>query len=134
MERIKKSLSNLPKWFFTIITLVGILWLTLAPKPLGEEPPPLFPGADKIGHALMFGFFTAMLAFDRQRKNRWHKVGWKRMFTYAFASSALGAFIEVLQWAMGMGRSFEVEDIVADSAGSFLMAAVWIFESGRRKR
>ena len=33
---------------------------------------------------------------------------------------AFGVLIEVLQWAMAMGRSYELDDIIANTIGSFL--------------
>lgn len=121
-----RTLSRLPAWLFSILTLALILWLTLAPKPLGEEPPTLFPGADKIVHALMFGFLTAMFLLDFQRKNNWKTLGWWTAMSGASLSTAIGISIEYLQNAMGLGRGFEVADIVADTLGSFIAGTLWI--------
>ena len=126
MERIRRSLSLLPAWFFTIATCLAILWLTLAPKPLGENPPPLFPGADKLAHGIMFGGFVAMMLLDWQRKHRWHKIWLQRALICAFLSSLLGILIEFAQANMGLGRGFEYADMIADTLGSFFVAFLWI--------
>lgn len=125
MERIRKSLSAMPSWIFTIIVLMAILWLTLAPKPLGDEMPPLFPGADKIAHAIMFGGFSLVMLLDWQRKHGWKPVFARRVLVVALISSLLGAIIEVLQTCMGIGRGYEFGDIIADTVGAFLFA--WFY-------
>ena len=119
-------LSKLPAWLLTILTLLAIFWLTLAPKPLGDEPPALFPGADKIVHALMFGGLVAMMLLDWQRKHYWEKIGWQRVIVSALLSSVLGVVIEFAQVNMDFGRSFEISDMLADTAGAFLIGVIWI--------
>lgn len=125
MERIRRSLSAVPSWLFTVIVFLAIIWLTLAPKPLGEEMPPLFEGADKIAHAIMFGGFSIVMLLDWQRKHSWKPVYVRRVIAVALISSLLGAIIEVLQTSMGMGRGFEYGDIIADTVGAFLFA--WLY-------
>lgn len=126
MERLRKELSCLPRGIFTIITLLIILWLTLAPKPLGDEPPPLFPGADKLAHGLMFGFFTAMMSLDLQRKTGWKYERWSTVMLIATISTLTGVAIEFIQASMGLGRSFEYADMIADAAGAYAIGVVWI--------
>lgn len=116
----------MPAWTFSVLTLLAIFWFMLAPKPLGDEPPPLFPGADKIAHGIMFGGFVAMMLLDWQRKHNWHLVWWQRAFTCAILSSVLGILIEYAQMEMGLGRELEYEDMIADSAGAFLVSAFWL--------
>lgn len=126
MERIRKSLSKWPPAILSAITVLIILWLTLAPKPLGDDPPQLFPGADKIVHALMFGFLTAMMLLDWQRINNWKKVSWGMSILYGVAVSFFGIFIECAQNLMGLGRGFDWWDILADVTGAFLVAIIWM--------
>ena len=126
MKRMKEYLSRFPAWTLTIITLAVIGWLTLAPKPLGDQPPQLFPGADKIVHGLMFGFLATMMLIDWQRKHQWQKVSLKQGMWCAIISSLSGITIEFMQSGMGLGRSLEIEDMIADSVGAFLMAILWV--------
>ena len=74
MDKIRNLLSRFPGWLFTVLTILIILWLTLMPDPLGDDAPSLFPGADKLVHAIMFGFLTTMIMLDRQRRNRWKEL------------------------------------------------------------
>lgn len=126
MEKIRQRLSKLPPALFSGITLLVILWLTLAPKPLGNETPKLFPGADKVVHGLMFGFLAAVMLLDWQRIHRWQKVSWGQVTLYATFTSFIGIAIEFTQEFMGLGRGFEGADIVADIIGSFVMASAWM--------
>lgn len=125
MEKFRNALSKLPSWLLTILTTLLILWLTLAPDPLGDDSPTLFPGADKVVHALMFGFLTVMLLLDKERRNGWHKLGNRFIWLSAVSSSLFGIVIEFLQLAMAMGRGFEYTDMVADITGSVICAYGW---------
>ena len=121
-----KGLSNLPAWIFSIVTMLAILWLTLAPKPLGDEPPMFFPGVDKMVHGIMFGFLGAMMMFDWQRKHGWQQVYIRRIFVCATISATLGILIEFAQAGMGLGRGFEIGDIVADTVGAYFFGVMWL--------
>ena len=130
MELVRRVLTKLPAWIFSVVTVMAILWLTLAPQPLGEEPPPLFPGADKIAHGIMFGGLTVMFLLDWQRKHGWHRVVISRIFFFGGVSAIFGVLIEYAQAGMGLGRSLEYEDMIADAAGAFLCALLWMFFQG----
>ena len=127
MDKIRGSLSRWPRWILSVITVLAILWLTLAPKPLGDEPPPLIPGADKLAHSIMFGGLVWMMLLDWQRSHEWRKVDIKYAFCVASISSLFGIFIEILQKFMGLGRGFEIADIIADIIGSFFFAYIYFF-------
>lgn len=125
MDKIRNTLSRFPGWLFTVFTILLILWLTLVPDPFGDDAPSLFPGADKLVHAIMFGFLTTVIMLDRQRSDGWKTLKGKFIIASALIASLLGILIEVLQLEMDMGRGFEVADMVADVAGSFLCAWCW---------
>ena len=124
---LKRFLTSLPQWFLSLLTVLAILWLTLAPRPLGDDPPQLFEGADKIVHGIMFGGLTAMLLLDWQRKHFWREEKWLRALIYAVGASLFGIFIEFAQASMGLGRGLEVSDMIADTIGSFIFAIIWMF-------
>lgn len=125
MDNFKRRLSLLPPWSLTAIGLLVILWMTLAPHPLGEEELPLFPGADKIAHAVMFGGFSLLILLDETRRNAWKPISRAKIWG-AFATSALlGLIVEICQLVMELGRSFEWLDFVADSTGALLACLLW---------
>lgn len=125
MKRVREMLRRMPAWILTIVTLAVIFWLTLAPHPVGDMDIPLFPGADKIVHALMFGFLTFVILLDLSRGGEWRKIkGWELIISAA-ASIALGVVIEYIQRAMNLGRSFDILDMVADAIGPLLAVILW---------
>lgn len=126
MNKIKELLTRMPKWIFTILTVLLILWLTLAPDPLGDESPELFPGADKLVHGIMFGFLTVMILLDRERKRHWQPIDKSFALSAGCVSSIIGIAIEFVQRAMDMGRGFEVADMVADCTGTFICTILWL--------
>ena len=126
MERLRNQLSRLPAGLFSIIVFLTIMWLTLSSKPLGENPPPMFPGADKLAHAIMFGGFVVVMLLDWQRKHGWKRVGWIRAIICGVISSFVGILVEFAQANMGLGRSFEYDDMTADTVGAFLFAVSYL--------
>lgn len=114
-------IRRLPRWSATIVTFMAILWLTLAPHPVPQTDILLFPGADKVIHAIMFGGLAGALYFDLWRKGV-RPISWKSLCAGAVASSIAGGIIEILQYSMGLGRSFEWTDILADTAGAAVCA------------
>lgn len=104
----------------SLLTALAILWLTLAPDPVPSATPKLFPGQDKVVHALMFFVWTLLICRDLRAVDRK-----PRPWIAAMATTAVGAIIEVLQWAMDLGRSAEWLDLAADALGAFAAAAVF---------
>lgn len=125
MEKIKHLLQNLPPWILSIVCFLAICWLTLAPKPLGDNDIPLFPGADKIVHAIMFGGFTFCIILDWCRRRNWQSYPntIKICMIAPVLPCLLGVATEILQNSMNLGRSGDEWDLVADFAGSFCVAA-----------
>lgn len=111
------------------IVLVGIiLYLTLAPDPLGSDDIPAFPGADKVVHAIMFGTLSLILALDRYMLGLNDKT--MVLVIIAIIVSLAGGVIEILQQTSAMGRSGDVWDFAADSAGALM--GVWAFTALRK--
>lgn len=125
MNKAKRLLENLPPWLLSVVTVCAILWLTLSPRPLGDMDPELFPGADKLAHAVMFGGLTLTVLLDRMRSCAWHRLSDRFIGCCWVAVTLFGALIEAAQKFSGFGRSFEIYDIVADSAGSLAVAVLW---------
>ncbi len=58
-----------------MIVIAVILYATLNDNPLGADELPIFPGADKVIHAIMFGGLFSAISFDRFRDGRGMKIG-----------------------------------------------------------
>lgn len=131
MNKAKSLITKLPAWIMTISTLLMIGWLTLAPKPLGDTSVSLFPDADKLVHAVMFGMLTIGILADRQRQTGWKEIPvWMATLAVAVASGT-GAGIEFLQEIMGLGRTLETADMIADAGGSMIAAQLFLMMQPR---
>lgn len=127
-ERIHRLFKKWPKWILTIVCLGIILWLTLAPHPLGEEELPLFPGADKIVHGLMFFCLALSLFFDALRSRGWRPLGLPLLAALTIAAMLTGIAIECVQPLFG--RSFEFWDMGADAFGAVIAGGLWTIIGG----
>lgn len=116
------------RWWSTVIVTTAILWLTLAPHPLPDNDARWFEGADKIVHALMFFALTCAAIFDFSLNGK--KTGILKVFIISLCVAVFAALDEWAQGAMGLGRSKDIFDFIADCTGiiiaAFLCAAIII--------
>lgn len=135
MKTLKQLLDKLPPWTLTTVCFLAICWLTLAPHPLPDNDIPLFSGADKIAHAIMFGGFTLCIILDWNRRHGWPLTIKKADWYAPVFASVFGIVTELLQKEMHAGRSGDVWDFVADITGAFLVcAAVCIYKINQQQR
>lgn len=125
MNDIRAFIAKLPAWMLTFLCVAAIAWLTLAPHPLGDNDLPLFPGADKVAHALMFGGLTFCILLDKRRKDGWLPLSFGILAMAVISAIFLGALTEILQDAMGLGRGGDILDLAADSVGALLTALAY---------
>ena len=112
-----KILDRLPRFLTSAVVTAGVLYLTLAPRPFGSVRIPLFEGADKVVHFMMFFAMAFAYHFDFRRGKK--PVDEARLMGWIFVSlSAFGGLIELAQWKMRMGRSGDWYDLLADIAGA----------------
>lgn len=130
MQRLREIVGKVPTGLLTIATLALILWLTLAPHPTGDLKLPLFPGADKIVHMVMFGFLTLMALLESMKHRGWNVLSLPFIGVISILAALAGTGIEFVQRAMGLGRSFEILDILADSAGALAAGGLWAMFQG----
>ena len=112
-----KILDRIPRLLTSAVVTAGVLYLTLAPRPFGSVRIPLFEGADKVVHFMMFFAMAFAYHFDFRRGKK--PVDEARLMGWIFVSlSAFGGLIELAQWKMRMGRSGDWYDLLADIAGA----------------
>ena len=112
-----KILDRIPRFLTSAVVTAGVLYLTLAPRPFGSVRIPLFEGADKVVHFMMFFAMAFAYHFDFRRGKK--PVDEARLMGWIFVSlSAFGGLIELAQWTMRMGRSGDWYDLLADIAGA----------------
>lgn len=125
-------MRHVPTWIPTIVVLAAVLWLTLAPHPVGDIDVPLFEGADKVAHGLMFMVLTITALFDLMRSGGWGPLNLIMISCVVFIMGLLGVAIECLQMLMDVGRSFELLDVGADFVGAVFGGVIWIFYQSLR--
>lgn len=112
-----KILDRIPRFLTSAVVTAGVLYLTLAPRPFGSVRIPLFEGADKVVHFMMFFAMAFAYHFDFRRGKK--PVDEARLMGWIFVSlSAFCGLIELAQWKMRMGRSGDWYDLLADIAGA----------------
>ena len=119
---VKRLINRCPAWIFSIIVVLAILYLTLVPRPLPELDIPLFPGADKVVHAIMMMGMMWCIALDLMRhKSLSSAVAPKsRLVITLLCTIAFGGAIELVQGAMKMGRGEDIYDFLADVIGAII--------------
>lgn len=129
---LQKYLSRVYPGILTSLTVLAILWLTLAPHPLPDTEVSLFEHADKVVHALMFGGLVLSIVVDRElyRNRQYQQTGrlpkegnLRSLLVISLISIIFGGVIELLQAAMAMGRGCDAADFLADAAGVVLFAS-----------
>lgn len=126
---MKKIILRIPKFVLTVISVLVILYLTLFPDPAPHIRIPLFVGADKVIHAIMFAFFAGALVVDFYRVNYFGK-NISRLYAFCLVVSfVFGGLVEILQAEMGLGRSGDIYDLIADVIGAAIgmIVAKYIF-------
>lgn len=121
---MKRLFFSLPRWILTAVVMAAIIYLTLVPRPLPDVDIPLFPGADKLVHAIMFGGLAGAITLDWVRLRGVTGLTCKCLSAIALIATLTGGVIELLQLWMAMGRGCELWDFVADGAGA--VSGVWI--------
>lgn len=100
-------------WAYAILLLV----VTLMPTDLIQSQEESwftnfsFKHGDKVIHFTLFFIFTVLLYFTTYFKKKIHLLG---------IPILLGICIELIQYLMGMGRTFDILDIIANSLGVIL--------------
>lgn len=107
----------IPSYQLTSAVVVIILYLTLLPKPFGEEELPLFPGADKLAHCCMFGGLALTYIFERNLMKK--KLNVRQALGACLVVTLFGIAVEFVQSAMAVGRSGDMADGLADAIGAF---------------
>lgn len=107
-----------PIWLLSAMFLIVIIYLTLMPASAVPHVE-LFPHADKVVHAIMFGALATAIIYDY---SRWRgRLLFKSVALCIISSIVLGGIIEVLQSVMYLGRSGDILDLIADAVGAILL-------------
>ena len=111
------------RWWPTILCVAVILYATLSADPTAGAELPLFPGFDKLVHAVMFGGLAGAVAFDWQRSHRATFLDRRRMAVICALCVVAGGVDELAQATLTEARSAEWADFLADIIG---IAVAWV--------
>lgn len=131
---MKRFLLALPCGLLSVIAIGIVAYLSLWPDPLGASHISLFPGSDKVVHFLMYFVCTSVFFFDYAKHRLPHHTKLNVVLALTTAAIALGLLMEVGQLALQLGRTFDYNDIIANSLGALaaLAAFKWIGEHSFR--
>jgi VanZ family protein len=123
-------LFSIPQWLRFTLSLVylGIIaFLSLLP-PNDFPDIPLFPGADKIIHTCMYLGLTWLACWSMHAEtNRfWY-------FLIILFAIGWGIVMEIFQFLMHMGRSFEFYDIIGNSIGTLIGVLIYILMAKQKR-
>jgi len=116
-------LFTIPKWLritLSLFYLSIIAFLSLLP-PKDFPDIRLFAGADKIIHICMYLGLTwlACWSMHAETKRMWY-------FLIILFSISWGTIMEIFQFLMHLGRSFEFYDIIGNSIGTLIGVLIYI--------
>ena len=123
MRKLIHVFDKLPNWTTSIVVLIVILFLTLDSDPVQIDLPNIV-GIDKLVHGIMFGGLAMSICLDIQRRNWSVLIGVSSMVAAMVISSVVGVIVEMLQYRMANGRTYETYDIVADVVGAIVFGLI----------
>lgn len=114
-------MNFLTRYWPSLLVVAVIVYATLFPDPLPDDPAFAIPHLDKLIHAIMFGGMAGALAFDYRRSHPAPpRLGHRTMAACCLIAAAFGLVIELAQEAMGLGRSGDEWDFIADCTGTIV--------------
>jgi len=124
-------LYSIPQWLritLSLVYLTIIAFLSLLP-PKDFPDIPLFPGADKVVHTCMYLGLTwlACWSMHAEVKRVWY-------YLIILFSISWGVVMEIFQYIMHMGRSFDLYDIAGNSLGTLIGVLIYILMAQFKKR
>lgn len=119
---MKKIINKIPVGVFSVIATVIVVYLLLVPS--DRVGGGWFKNHDKIAHFCMFFFLNCVYLYDYTKKKNPRHTKINKELVFTSLAAMLGLLTESAQLAMGLGRNFDVLDILADVAGAFAALGV----------
>jgi len=114
---------SIPQWLRLTLSLVYLTIIALLSLlPPNDFPQiQLFQGADKIVHICLYLGLTWLACWSLHAE-----INRRMYFFIIFFSIGFGLIMEVFQFFLDIGRSFELFDIMGNSIGTLFGAAIFI--------
>lgn len=113
-------------YLYTWLALVVIVSVTLMPMPEVAQDAGRIPHFDKVVHFVMFGVLATLWWWEYAVSRGLPKMPWRALVWICCSVSAIGALVEVCQHLLGMGRSGDLYDWIADTAGAIIIPALCV--------
>jgi glycopeptide antibiotics resistance protein len=123
---MKKIINYIPSGFFSVIATAFVVYVLLVPSsslPQSWLGLFSFKYGDKVLHLLLFFFLCLAYLYD-YTKARTHHTKLNKELAFTTLAGSIGLLTEAGQLALGIGRDFDVTDIVFDVVGAFLAFAL----------
>lgn len=104
-----------------VIFTLAILFVSVLPQnALQDKSIFLFEGADKIVHFLMYSSLMFLWGINKKNLiNIQNKKNW--LYLGVLYCIVIGVTAEIIQYYSALGRSFELNDIIANISGTIVM-------------
>jgi len=103
-----------------VLYVLGIMALSLLP-PQDLPKIPLFRGADKVIHFMMYFVFSILFCWALRTERHY-----SRLFFIVVLTIGWGVLMEFIQFSMHLGRSFSWYDISANSLGVLVGIVIYV--------
>lgn len=118
-----------PLRIFLVVLYVGCI-AALSLLPMRDLPQiPEFQGFDKLVHFTMYFIFSILLCWALKTE---HNYSW--LFLVVPVTVGWGVFMEVMQFRMHLGRSFDIHDMMANTVGVGVGILLYLLLSRRYSR
>lgn len=114
------AVRQLVRVFLFVFYAGFVIVLSLLP-PQDLPHVPMFEGADKVVHFLMYFIFSILFSWAIRVE-----IKYSRLFFVIPITITWGIFMEIMQFSMHLGRSFSWYDMLANSMGVFVGIASYI--------
>lgn len=109
--KIRESIYLRMAVFWTVLTL----YLSLASaKTLSDINVWNIVGLDKLGHMVFYALLVFLWCMACGRNSKW------KIYFVIFLTISFGILMEIFQLYMSKGRSFEFNDVIANTFGVFM--------------
>ncbi|MBR5087171.1 MAG: VanZ family protein [Muribaculaceae bacterium] len=134
---MRKFFKYLPTGMFSAIATVLVVYMLLSPPSQfssGWLSFLHFKNSDKVVHFLMFFFLGFAYLFDYTKYKSPRHTKLNKELAFTAVAAMVGLLTESAQLVMGLGRSFEVADIIFDMIGALAAFAFMRWKGGHLLR
>lgn len=124
---MKKFINKIPSGLLSLITFVVIIYVSLDNNPFEINQVQLFEGADKIIHALMYGFWVMVMIYESSKFLYFEEPDFISYILLIMMSFLFSVSKELLQEIMEIGRHMDIYDIIANLSGIIIGSLVMKF-------